>query len=224
MTARNMKLVVHSNSPLFDTFQIGDRNNPLQFMLKDTLGNHAKEFKGISETACYRINNYDGLVIIVLKANDGNNIAFADSQGNLGIRQDCISQSTVNALKAFICAATGELVDVRKAAEINPWPDDYLLIGTSPVYLIVSVGMLNKALKQAKHDELRVGANSAKEYAVQKVFANGNVSNYFISSSMRDITKYLISNGYISIDQLRFMNQPSEINKYFRKEVGRIHH
>lgn len=69
---------------------------------------------------------------------------------------------------------------------------------------IVTVGMLNKALKANGNQEIKAGRKSNK-YIVYRGY-NGGCSTLCLSSTLKGCTEWLIANKLISVDQLVMYN------------------
>lgn len=207
------RFIPNASCMLFREFQIAEHRNDMVSLKAIMDGFYTPNFGALGEAYCRRVNAPDGLVMELYSYGELVAMIYA-KQGIVEIKVDKISTSTDRHIRAFLFAATGrdfDLSAIRKlsyaeAKELGMLLKSSLTPCNCPAvrFPIVTVGMLNRALKVNGNAEIKVG-RKANKYMVYRGY-NGGCSTLCASNTLKGCTEWMISNKLISVDQLVMYN------------------
>ena len=201
-------MAVDPRADIFAPDQIGTRDNPAQFEVKDHMTVERYEVNG---AVALRMFSY------------GDPVAQVASNNSIEVLTGRhMTETSKRHVTLFIEAATGVKIPYAKLVEkygkftLSP-------INVRPtVFPRVTVGMINKAIKASQHNtkfeycgcDIRV--NSKDNTVVRILPDSGAMVTIFASANLRDAMVYLVKNGVLNYNYILEANKPENIKKYYR--------
>jgi len=200
-------VAVNPRADIFAPDQIGTRDNPAQFEVKDHMTVERYEVNG---AVALRMFSY------------GEPVAQVASTNSIEVLNGHMTETSKRHVTAFIEAVTGVKIPYAKLVEkygkstLSP-------INVRPtVFPRVTVGMINKAIKATQKatgydGESEFKVNSQNFDIIEIHVPTGNVQTWYTeNNSLREVLRILINRGWLDYRFILEANKPENIKKYFR--------